>query len=133
MTPSRRVLVPRDLPPATFSSAAGDPSMTETSLPLTGNSFFILNASQHTGRIPGDDGVGRNVLGDHAAGANNRVFPDDDFREDRRPGSDRRAALHQCVFDLPITLGLQLPALGCRAGITVIDERHTVPDEHAVF
>ena len=89
--------------------------------------------AQHAGGIAGHDGIGGDVFGDHAAGADNGVLADGDLRQNRRAGADGGALFHQRALDRPVLFGLQLTATGGCARIAVVDEYHPVPDEHVVF
>src|SRR6185295_10660001 len=87
----------------------------EPDLLLIGNSLLRGDLPQHARWVSGDDGVGRHVARHHAAGADDGVFSDDEVREDRRPGADRRSLLHQSAFDLPVVRGLKIAGRGRRA------------------
>src|ERR1700685_3734079 len=74
-----------------------------------------------------------NVFGDNPAGSDNRVFTDPDIAENRGAGSDRCSFFDYGLLDLPVGLGLQIPAGSCRARIAVIDEGYVVTDENIVL
>src|SRR2546430_16742337 len=62
---------------------------------------------QESRRVAGHDGIGRHVAGDDTTGSDHGILPDDDAREDRRPGPDRRPSPRQRGLDLPIILALE--------------------------
>ena len=53
--------------------------------------------------------------------------------QQRGAGSDRGAALDDRTLAIPIGLRLKLAVGAGGAGIAIVDERHTVPDEHFGF
>src|SRR5580698_2546248 len=94
-------------------------------------SFF--NVTQDPGRISGDDRVGWDIFGDHAARADNRVFTDGGIAQNRDAGANGRAPANDGALDFPVSLGLQLPAGGCSPRIAVVNKGHTMTDEDVIF
>src|SRR5208282_1240810 len=77
--------------------------------------------------------VGWNVLGHHAASADDRVFADGDVGQNGAPRTDRGALPNKRTLDLPVSFGLHLAAVCRRARVQVVDKCHVVANEHIVF
>src|SRR5579872_5771825 len=93
----------------------------------------LIDITQNPGWISGYDAVRRNVLGDYAAGSNDRVFTDCGAAENGCARTDRRAFPDYCTFDFPVRFGLQVAFGGRRAGVGVVDERYSVADKNVVL
>jgi hypothetical protein len=77
--------------------------------------------------------MGRNIPRDHAAGADQGIFPDGDAAEQDRAGANGGAALDQGGNTIPVGFRLQLSIfIGC-ARIQVIGKNHVVTDEDILF
>src|ERR1019366_1778253 len=95
--------------------------------------FHSVQKPQNLGRISGHHAMGRNILGDHAAGAYHGVLADDHLRQDGGPGADGSAFLDPRGLYLPVRFGLQLAVAGGGPRIGVVDEGYAVSDEDVVF
>src|SRR2546423_7028563 len=84
-------------------------------------------------RIAREDGVGRDVARHDRAGSDERPGADPEAAED-----DGARAQHGAAFDdrreqLPIIRRLELPGLGRRPRVLVVDEQHAVSDKDLVL
>lgn len=96
--------------------------------------LYLLTAfSQNACRVSGDDGVGRDIFGDHAAGADDGAFADGDAAEDGGVGAERSPCFDDRGNDLPVGFGLQAAAVGGGAGVEVVDEHDAVADKDLVL
>src|SRR5579872_4982798 len=93
----------------------------------------LIDITQNPGWISGYDAVRRNVLGDYAAGSNDRVFTDCVAGENGRARTDRRAFPDYRTFDFPVRFGLQVAFGSRRAGVGVVNKRYSVADENVVL
>src|ERR1700733_3293910 len=93
----------------------------------------LFDITQNSGRISSHDTVRGNVLGDHAAGADNSVLTDCDVRENSCARSDRCAFLDYGTFDLPVCFGLQISVAGRGARVGIVDKGNSVADENVVL
>ena len=97
----------------------------------TTNSLTAL--FQNARWISRDDGVRRNVFGDHAAGADDGILADGEAAKDGSVGADGGAFFDYYGHDLPVGFGLQTAAGGCGPGVAIVDEHDTVADEDLVL
>ena len=83
--------------------------------------------------VSSDDRVGRNILGDHAAGANERALANGDVGENGHARSERCALADAGLFYFPVRFSLYGAVFIGGAGIAVIDEHHPVANKNVVF
>src|SRR5215469_4465234 len=97
------------------------------------NLFLCGYESEQSGWIAGHNGIGRHVFGHNAAGADHRIFANDDTGQHRGAGANGGASLDDSWFHFPIRFSLELSNRVGGARVGVVDESHTVTDEHAVL
>ena len=90
---------------------------------------FFENASG----VARNDGVGRHVFGNDAAGADNRVFANGDATEQCGAGANGGALFDQRGDTVPVFFGLELAVAVGRTRIEVVDEGDVVPDKDVIF
>src|SRR5215469_354117 len=96
-------------------------------------SNFRVQVSLQPRGIPSHNGVRRNILSDHRAGADNGVFSDGHIRKNRGARTDRSALLDQGSLDFPIAFCLELAFPRRCARIGIVDEGDSMSDEDVVF
>ena len=84
-------------------------------------------------RISSKSLVAGNIAGHDAAGADDRMFADDQSAEDRTTRSDRRPTADPRFEQFPVSLPLRLTIATRRARIAVIGKHHPVADEYLVL
>src|SRR5262249_61635518 len=82
---------------------------------------------------PDDDGVIGYVAGDDRSGADERALAHRQSREDGGVAADRYTRFDHGSNDPPVSVRLERSVLGDGARIGIVDEHHTVADEHAVL
>jgi len=95
--------------------------------------FFGRQRSQDSGRVACDDGVWGDVFCHDASGADDGLFTDGDVGQDGAARADGGPFFDPGRLYVPVGFGLKGAALGGRAGIRVVDERHVMADEDIVF
>jgi hypothetical protein len=75
---------------------------------------------------------GRHILRYYCAGTNHRLLADCDAAQDDRAAANRGASPNDGRHDLPVGFGLQ-PTIGTGTGLLVVDENHSVSDEHLIL
>jgi hypothetical protein len=100
---------------------------------LCASAVNIINKSDDSRGVAGDDGVRRDIFSYHAAGTNDRIFTHGDAGQQGCAGSDRRAFFNKCGDTGPIVIGLQFTACGCCPRIKVVDEGDIVTDKNVMF
>ena len=93
----------------------------------------LLNEAKHPGWVSGNNRVGRDILGDHAAGADDRILTNLGVGQNRDARTDGGSFADHRPFNLPIALGLQFTIGSCGARVGVIDEHDAMTDEDIVF
>jgi len=88
---------------------------------------------QDARRVSGDHCVGRDIFGNHAAGADDSAFADGYAAKDGGVGADRSSCFDDRGNDLPVGFGLQAAAVGGGAGVEVIDKHDAVADKDLVL
>src|SRR5215472_1703497 len=96
---------------------------------------FLLRGyeSEQSGGIAGHNGIRQHVFDHNTAGADHRIFPNDDTGQHRGARANGGASLDDGWFHFPIRLSLELSYRIGGARVGVVDESHTVTDEHAVL
>src|SRR5262249_49299658 len=82
---------------------------------------------------PADDGGTGYVAGDGRSGADERALAHRQSREDGGVAADRYTRFDHGSNDPPVCVRLERSVLGDGARIGIVDEHHTVADEHAVL
>src|SRR5688572_18089481 len=136
MTPTRTVLSRRCLGLmgsfSTWIETLGNVEAT-LSLFITTSSGCGADRAQHSCRVANYNGVGRDVASDDAPGTDDRALADRHVAKHGGARSDRRALLDHGLFHFPVGGGLQLARGGGGARVRVVDEHHTVADEHLIL
>ena len=71
-----------------------------------GDRFRLFDEAKHLRWVSGNNRIRRNIFGDDAACADDRVFADHDVRQDRGAGTNGRALPDQGALDAPVGLRL---------------------------
>jgi hypothetical protein len=102
--------------------------------PAQARSFSdLVNLTQNAGGIASYNCAFGDILGHQTSGTDYCPLANRHPAQDRDAGADRGPSLHRGRDARPISLGLKL-ALGVRrTRETVVDESHSVTDEHFIF
>src|SRR5258707_2364478 len=94
---------------------------------------FLRDKTQKPRWIPGNNGVVGHVASHSASRADQRVFANNEIREDRCARTNRGALFHQRWLHAPIFFGLGRAIGRGGAWIRVVDERDAVTNKNVVF